>query len=95
MSEDKLFEFKIIAANGEQASLKASYMQIRCESGWRGIMKNNGPLYALLDHDNMYYDDERGVRKFININDGVLRVKSGKVEILTKGFELLSEGVTA
>ncbi len=95
MSEDKLFEFDIIAASGEEVSLKASYIQIHCESGWRGMLKGNGPLYALLDHDNMYYYDEKGVRKFININGGVLRVKSGKVEILTKDFELLSEAVTA
>ena len=84
----KLFTFDTIAADGKKARFKTSYIQLRCRSGWRGIMRNNGPLFALLAEDTMLYMDEQGVKNNIDIEGGILKIKDGRPTILTHSFAL-------
>lgn len=83
---DACFTFDIISADGKKASYKTTYIQLRCLSGWRGIMRNSGPLFALLAEDTMLYMDEYGEKQNIDLEGGVLKIKDGRPTILTHSF---------
>ena len=87
---ERLFKVEIIAADGSSFEFYTSHMQILCQSGWRGIMKNNGPVFALLDKGKMYYIDDEDEKNYIYVNEGTLAVIDRKTRILTQSFEVLA-----
>lgn len=83
MTSGPLFKLTI-ATLTELTERDVSYLKLKDESGYFGIMKNHAPVLAVLEPCLGLYRDAKGKDFYIALDGGVLVVKNSTATITTR-----------
>ena len=77
------FTITIVTLTG-QIEKQITYLRLKDESGYFGIMKNHADFLTVIEPSLGFYRDKNEKEFFIALDGGILVIKSGRVTINTR-----------